>query len=132
MKKTNSDRKATEFFFWYIFMMAGGLFFLASLLIEMPYAKWLDTNIPTWLAIINMIIFALTFIVASIPMRSTTLNYYLGIIFLLSALALKSSLKKELLVNGTIFLISVVLFMIFKYYFRTKRLKGDKKVRDSY
>jgi hypothetical protein len=125
MTKNNADRKATKFLFWYIFMMGGGFLFLASLLIEMPYAKWLDTNISTWLAITDVIIFALTFIVASIPMRSTGLNYYLGIIFLISALALKSSLKKEPLINGTIFLISIVLFLIFKYYFRTKRHKGD-------
>lgn len=125
MTNNDSDRKARKFLFWYIFMMAGGFLFLASLLIEMPYAKWLDTNLPTWLAITNVIIFALTFIVASIPMRSTRLNYYLGIVFLISALALKSSLKKEPLVNGIIFLISIVLFTILKYYFRTKRHKGD-------
>ena len=122
MTNNNSDRNATKFLFWYIFMMAGGFFFLASLLVEMPYAKWLDTNIPTWLAITNVIIFALTFIVASIPMRSTRLNYYLGVVFLISALALKSSLKKEPLVNGSIFVISIALFIIFKWYFR--RSKG--------
>jgi hypothetical protein len=49
----------------------------------------------------------------------------LGIIFLMSALALKSSLKKEPLVNGTIFVISIILFLIFRYYFRTKRYEGD-------
>ncbi len=121
MANNNSGKKARKFLIWYILMMAGGFFFLASLLIEMPYAKWLDTNIPTWLAITNVIIFGLTFIVASIPMRSTRLNYYFGIVFLISALALKSSLKKEPLVNGTIFLISIVLFLIFKYYFRRDR-----------
>jgi len=125
MTNNDLDRKARSFLFWYIFMMAGGFLFLASLLIEMPYLKWLDKNIPTWLAIINVIIFALSFIVASMPMRSTKLNYYLGVVFLISALALKSSLKKEPLVNGIIFLISIVLFTISKYYFRTKRHKGD-------
>jgi len=122
MTTNNSDGKATRFLLWYIFMVAGGIFFLASLLFEMPYAKWLDANLPTWLAVTNLIIFAIAVIVASIPMRSIRLNYYLGIIFLMSALALKSSLKKEPLVNGTIFVISIILFLIFRYYFRTKKV----------
>lgn len=127
MTNNDSDRKARKFLFWYILMMAGGLLFLASLLIEMPYVQWLDKNLPAWLAIINVIIFGLSSIVASIPMRSTKLNYYLGVVFLMSALALKSSLKKEPLVNGIIFLISIVLFIIFKYYFRSERLPPPRR-----
>jgi phosphotransferase system glucose/maltose/N-acetylglucosamine-specific IIC component len=92
-----------------------------STIIEMPYSRWLDRNLPSWLAILCVVIFALCFIFLAIPGRS--LNYYYFVVFgwLLSALLLKASIKKSWILSSSILSFAVILFTGIRHYYRKKK-----------
>jgi hypothetical protein len=121
----NIDKTAIAFLL-YVFAMLGGIIFLLSLIITMPYNKWLE-QLPVWAAIMSYIIFSICLVIMAFPYRSLAFNGTVGIIGILSALTLKTSMPKAYMINTTILLISVVLFLSIRYYFRQKLKKGDYK-----
>lgn len=117
----NTDKKTAIPFLLYVFMMLGGFLFLLSFIIPMPYNKLLE-QLPVWAAVMSFIIFGICFIITAFPYRSLAFNGTVGIIMILSALTLKTSMPKAYAINTAILLISVVLFLSIRYYFR-RRLK---------
>jgi TctA family transporter len=108
-------RSQTKLSISIVSFVLAALFFLAcGFFVELPYHKWLAGHLPTWLAIVNVIIFGLCIVAAA---TSLTRRLYLIAVTafgVLSMLVLRVSFKKAPLVNGIIVLVAVLLYAVLK------------------
>lgn len=128
MKNTNTKKidKTAISFLLYVFMILGGFLFLLNFIIPMPYSKLLE-QMPVWAAVGSFVIFGICFIITAFPYRSLSFNGTVGIIMVLSALTLKTSMPKAYVINSIILFISITLFLFIRYYFRQRLKKGSTK-----
>jgi hypothetical protein len=106
---------------FFIFIVLLGLFAIISSIINMPYHKWLMANLPVWLAIVDVVIFGIFFIIMAIPTRSPLINKISAIVGLFSALILRASFTKAPLINGSIFILSVLLHILIRADYSIKK-----------
>jgi hypothetical protein len=108
-------------YLWAAFILIALLYFVITLKIEMPYDEWLSRHLTVSLAIINYMVFGISFIILAIPTRSIKLNYIACTTGLLSVQFFKISYYKAPGVNSAILLVSAVLFITVKYAYRHRQ-----------
>ena len=114
-------------FIWLIFIVVAPVYLFTGLVFEMPYYSWLYERLPTWLAVLNIVIMGVAFAMLGIPMRSTKVNYFAGFIFFLTGAIYIPCVRKVPFIGIATIVLSAFIFVLLKWHFKQKNKINEDK-----
>lgn len=108
-----------------IYLVLGGFIAFVNLVFDLPYSKWLNNNMPAWLAGGVLAISSLCFVIGAIPPKKRTIisNLLLSIFFVTTFLIIKPSYKLAPEYMRTILQISLLFYGVVKIFLRKSKRK---------
>lgn len=122
----NSAIKKDKFWtylIWYSIIVLILIFHFVSLKNKMPWDNWLMNNMPIGLAVLNSSIICVGFLYFAIPRerRSLNLSFLITSVMLVLSIPLKISMEKAPMINISVLIFTLAIFLLMKNYFKKKQ-----------